>query len=106
MAGGQVATRLLVWTKDGGSKFEALMSGRLGVDALGCVTLDDDALVVPRGSTLEDDGRKVSIKGVGTFPLGNDLPPTGGGYEEYADRSDVPAGRQVCAGTNFAVLTP
>lgn len=103
---GPVATRLLVSEKDGGAKFEALVSGRLGVDNRGCVTLGGDALVAPKGSAIGDDGRTVSIEGVGMFMLGDDLPPVGGGYEEYADPSEVPAERKVCSGTDFAVLTP
>lgn len=104
--GGPVATRLLVSKEDGDAKFEALMSGRLGVDDRGCVTLGGDALVAPKGSAIGDDGRTVSIKGVGTFRLGDGLPPVGGGHEEYADWSQVPAEQRACSGTDFAVLTP
>lgn len=104
--GAQQATRLLVSTNKSGDAFNALISGRLGVDAAGCVILGKNVLVATPGSRLLTGGTEVSLRGVGVFRLGDMLPPTQGGYEEAIDRQrPARSDFRGCSSEDFAVIT-
>jgi len=58
----------------------AVMKGTIGVNAVGCVTLDEALLVAPFGSTIEDS--VIAVAGYGSFALGDDASFTGGIAED------------------------
>jgi hypothetical protein len=75
---GPAGPRLLVAQQKTDSTQDAAISGLLGVDAKGCVTVGDLTLVAPAGSQLID-GRTIRLAEIGDYALGDDLPVVSGG---------------------------
>ena len=94
---------VLVVGPDATEKMQASLSGTLGTNENGCVSLDGAVIVAPYGSTISEDGQFVSLEGVGKFGLGETLPPTGGGWVEWGYDGE---GYGDCGGGDYAVLQP
>lgn len=88
--GGTASPRIL--TAEQGGHFLALLSGVLGVNELGCVTLDDEIVVAPIGSTVS--GMTVRLPGYPDLTLGTAV-EVGGGHESYPVEA-APAGLAGC----------
>ena len=68
---------LLVSTSDDPSGFEAIVSGTLGRNEQGCVTIGDRVAIAPKGSTFTDTGG-VSFEGYASYDFGEDVELGGG----------------------------
>jgi hypothetical protein len=103
--GGARATRLLLSGGEDGDGAEGPLSGRLGIDKRGCVTLDDHVLLAPEGSRLGLDGQAVVLAGIGQIGIGEELPAGRGVLEGVDSPSDnVPTQHRGCASTSYAYL--
>jgi hypothetical protein len=60
---------------------DALVRGRLEVNAAGCFAVDGDVLLAPAGSEVLEDGGGVSIPGLGDIRVGEGLESGGGFFE-------------------------
>lgn len=102
---------LLVSNIDSADGFEALLSGRLGVNISGCVVLGDAALLIaPPGSEVRPEGSRIFIPGKGDFQLGEMAELGSGGFEELSVTA-LPASTRECVPTSdqsvrVAVVSP
>jgi hypothetical protein len=60
------------------ASMDALLSGTLTVNAAGCVSLDDQRMLAPLGSTISSEGKTISIAGLGKFRIGVKITSGGG----------------------------
>lgn len=74
--------------------FEALVSGTVGLDDRGCVTVDGRLLIAPAGSALSQDGTTVLLTGYDPVDLGSTA--TFGGGEEELPSDDVDEATRAC----------
>lgn len=61
----------------------ALVSGELGVNDRGCVTLGHAVLLAPPGSVVLSDGNGINLAGRGELHWGERVSGLGGGYGDY-----------------------
>ena len=76
-----VGTRLLTLDPSVKGHMEAIAGGRLGVNDAGCFTVNHRVLVGPAGSDIHEGGEGVTLNGIGSFKLGDEV-RGGGGYIE------------------------
>ncbi|GAB2450073.1 hypothetical protein HD599_002169 [Conyzicola lurida] len=94
---------VLVVGPDTTDRMQSVLTGVLGTNEAGCVSLDGAVIVAPMGSTISEDGQYVSLEGIGKFGLGETLPATGGGWIEWGHDGE---GYGDCGGGEYAVLQP
>jgi len=80
---------LIVWS-DGGRvdmpSDGARITGTLGLSAQGCVVLDDiHVLIAPPGSSVDAEGTRVTIAGLGELEMGEAITGHGGYVTEPVD---------------------
>lgn len=105
---------LLTWSADGGVQgvMEAIVSGRLRIDAKGCFALGGSLLIAPPGSAVLPGGNGITVPGHGTILLGDRVRGSGGYLEQPPDGPhSIDAGRCLADSTGrrgeaFAVLNP
>jgi len=105
---------LLTWSADGGVQgvMEAIVSGRLRIDANGCFALGGSLLTAPPGSAVLPGGNGITVPGHGTILLGDRVRGSGGYLEQPPDGPhSIDAGRCLADSTGrrgeaFAVLNP
>lgn len=98
--------RLLV-SPPANAGMEAIVSGRLGINDVGCFTVAGLVLIAPSGSSVLDTGDGVRIPGIGEIRLDGQV-STSGGYLPAAELSDI-EGLQECiqdASTEVAIISP
>lgn len=77
---------------------DAGISGVLGVDSAGCVTVHGGTLLAPVGSEMRADGT-IHLSGIGDYKIGDELPMMSG---EVANASDVDSAYQGCESRQIA----
>ena len=77
-----------------GDGFESIVSGTLGMNEQDCVTIGDRILVVPAGSSIDEDG-VVEVPGYDAGAIGDEV-QYGGGQEEIP-WEDASAELQECS---------
>lgn len=90
--------RLLVATEKPNGSAQAAISGLLGVDSLGCITVGPNTLIAPFGSELKPDGT-IHLEGIGDYAIGDELPVVAGSVVE-ADAA--PAAYKGCEGSSLS----
>lgn len=102
---------LIVWS-DGGRVDvpgdDARVTGKLGLSAQGCVVLDDThVLVAPPGSSVDGEGTRVTIAGLGEFGMGETIAGRGGYVTEPVDEWEPDHGLCMALpkGGEFAVFS-
>lgn len=66
---------------------DAMVTGKLSLNAKDCFQLGDSILVAPYGSNIVDGGKSVEMTGYGRFELGDQV--KGGGWYMPAARPEV-----------------
>ncbi|MFT4011207.1 MAG: hypothetical protein QM655_14315 [Nocardioidaceae bacterium] len=73
---------LIVWSDNGREETpsdDALVTGALGISTHGCLVLNGvNILVAPPGSSVNAEGTRVSIAGLGEFGMGDTITGRGG----------------------------
>jgi hypothetical protein len=100
---------LLVAREPSNTSLMANISGVLGINERGCVTVDEYVLRAPFGATVSPDGKSVDIPPFGSLPIGGDLPGSAGGVGPYG--GDHPTQEQqrfldLCGGGEYAAINP
>jgi len=79
-----------------GGGMDAIVQGVLGINAQGCVVIDDKFVVIaPYGSKDVGDGRTFELTGMGRFRVGETVRGAGG-YLEKAEPGEVPSFVRKC----------
>lgn len=100
---------LLVALEPSNTSLMANISGLIGINDHGCVTVDDYVLQAPFGATVSPGGESVDIPPYGAIPIGGNLPGSAGGVGPYG--GDHPTENQqkvldLCGGGEYAAINP
>jgi len=97
--------KLLVALEPSNTSLMANISGVIGINDRGCVTVDDYVLRAPFGATVSPDGASVDIPPFGLLPIGGDLPGSAGGIVTYGGEpptEDQQRFLDLCGGSGYA----